>query len=119
MAGHRKGTPGYFAQQERYRQTMIEKFGSDEARKEYYREIAAKGGRNGHTGGFASNPDKARVAGKKGGAISSRSKKKISLEARREKYKESIMDTILLIKDGYTVHKTIKNGRPHMYITEG
>lgn len=39
---------------------------------DFYREIGAKGGRNGHTGGFASNPELARTAGAKGGRISSR-----------------------------------------------
>lgn len=42
--------------------TIKKKYGDD-----YYRNIGAKGGRNGHTGGFASNPELARVAGRKGG----------------------------------------------------
>lgn len=40
----------------------------------FYAKIGAKGGRNGHTGGFAANPDLARVAGRKGGLISRRRK---------------------------------------------
>lgn len=40
----------------------------------FYAEIGAKGGRNGHTGGFAANPDLARIAGAKGGRISRRRK---------------------------------------------
>lgn len=40
--------------------------------KDFYREIGAKGGRNGHTGGFAANPELARIAGRKGGQISKR-----------------------------------------------
>lgn len=47
-----------------------EKFGED-----FYKNIGAKGGRNGHTGGFAANPELARVAGAKGGRISKRRKK--------------------------------------------
>jgi hypothetical protein len=43
------------------------KYGED-----FYRIQGAKGGRNGHTGGFAANPELARIAGKKGGAISKR-----------------------------------------------
>lgn len=39
---------------------------------DFYKEIGAKGGRNGHTGGFAANPELARIAGKKGGARSRR-----------------------------------------------
>ena len=46
------------------------KYGAD-----FYAKIGAKGGRNGHTGGFASNPELARVAGAKGGRISRRGKK--------------------------------------------
>lgn len=47
--------------------TNLERHGKD-----FYREIGAKGGRNGHTGGFASNPELARIAGAKGGRISKR-----------------------------------------------
>ena len=38
-------------------------------------KIGAKGGKNGHTGGFAANPELARIAGAKGGRISRRTKK--------------------------------------------
>ena len=41
----------------------------------FYAKIGAKGGKNGHTGGFAANPELARVAGRKGGMISRRTKK--------------------------------------------
>lgn len=43
---------------------------------EYFREIGAKGGRNGHTGGFFANRELARIAGRKGGLISRRGKAK-------------------------------------------
>lgn len=49
------------------RATNMTKYGSD-----FYRRIGRKGGRNGHTGGFAANPDLARIAGAKGGRISKR-----------------------------------------------
>lgn len=39
---------------------------------DFYKEIGAMGGRNGHTGGFAANPALARIAGAKGGRISRR-----------------------------------------------
>lgn len=52
------------------------KHGSD-----FYARIGAKGGRNGHTGGFAANPELARVAGAKGGRISRRTKKTGSANA--------------------------------------
>ena len=41
--------------------------------KDFYKRIGSKGGRNGHTGGFASNPELARRAGKIGGLLSRRS----------------------------------------------
>lgn len=37
---------------------------------DFYKNIGSKGGHNGHTGGFASNPALARVAGAKGGRAS-------------------------------------------------
>jgi len=40
----------------------------------FYAEIGRRGGRNGHTGGFASNPELAKIAGRKGGRISKRGK---------------------------------------------
>ncbi|HEU5122260.1 MAG TPA: hypothetical protein VFT59_05450 [Candidatus Saccharimonadales bacterium] len=40
----------------------------------FYAKIGAKGGRNGTTGGFAANPELARIAGAKGGRISRRRK---------------------------------------------
>lgn len=46
------------------------KHGSD-----FYAKIGAKGGKLGRTGGFAANPELARIAGAKGGRISRRTKK--------------------------------------------
>lgn len=47
------------------------KYGSD-----FYAEIGRKGGKNGHTGGFAANPELARIAGAIGGRKSRRGKAK-------------------------------------------
>lgn len=47
--------------------TNKEKYGET-----FYAEIGAKGGRNGHTGGFASNRVLASIAGRKGGLKSRR-----------------------------------------------
>lgn len=49
--------------------------------KDFYATIGAKGGKNGHTGGFAANRELARTAGAKGGRISRRGKatKKIDI----------------------------------------
>lgn len=50
--------------------TNKDKYGDD-----FYARIGAKGGRNGHTGGFASMPiEKVKEAGAKGGRISKRGK---------------------------------------------
>ena len=51
--------------------TIYEKHGKD-----FYRNIGRKGGKNGHTGGFASNPELAKIAGAKGGRNSKRGKAK-------------------------------------------
>lgn len=48
-------------------ETNKRKYGSD-----WYSRIGKKGGKNGHTGGFAANPELARAAGAKGGRISRR-----------------------------------------------
>ena len=43
---------------------------------DFYARIGRIGGRNGHTGGFASNPELAKIAGAKGGRKSKRGKAK-------------------------------------------
>lgn len=40
----------------------------------FYAKIGKKGGQNGNTGGFAANPELARIAGARGGRISRRRK---------------------------------------------
>lgn len=40
----------------------------------FYAQIGKKGGQNGNTGGFAANPELARIAGAKGGKVSRRRK---------------------------------------------
>ena len=47
--------------------TNKEKYGDD-----FYKQIGMRGGMNGNTGGFYANPELARRAGAKGGAISRR-----------------------------------------------
>jgi general stress protein YciG len=55
--------------------------------KDFYKRIGAKGGRNGHTGGFAANPELARIVGAKGGRISRRGRaKKVEYEDERVNY---------------------------------
>lgn len=71
MAGTRAGSM-------KAKQTVYERYGKD-----FYREIGRIGGRNGHTGGFASNPELAREAGRKGGTISRRGPARPIMEARK------------------------------------
>lgn len=49
---------------------------------DFYKRIGQIGGRNGTTGGFASNPELARVAGRKGGTISRRGHPRPIMDAR-------------------------------------
>lgn len=73
MAGNKQG--GLKA-----RDTNLKRHGAN-----FYKEIGAKGGRNGHTGGFAADRERARIAGAKGGRISRRgpAKHKTTLAERR------------------------------------
>lgn len=57
------------------KETLYKKYGKD-----WFKTIGKIGGHNGHTGGFASNPDLASEAGRKGGAKSRRG------PAKRDKY---------------------------------
>lgn len=50
------------------------KYGAD-----FYARIGRKGGRNGHTGGFAADPERARIAGAKGGSKSRRGPAKLRI----------------------------------------
>lgn len=67
------------------RETNIRRHGKD-----FYKHIGAIGGRNGHTGGFAANPELARLAGAKGGRKSRRgsSKKKDEIDEAEEILKQ-------------------------------
>ena len=60
MAGTKKGGAKAAARNKKL-------YGAD-----FYARIGAKGGKNGHTGGFYANRDLARAAGAKGGRISRR-----------------------------------------------
>lgn len=61
--------------------TNKERHGED-----FYARIGARGGRNGHTGGFAANPKLAREMGKIAGRISKRGFKYLGLEGEYRKY---------------------------------
>jgi hypothetical protein len=76
MAGTKQGAA-------KMKATMIAKLGSYEAYKEDLRIKSVKGGKNGHTGGFAAGYDgreRARIYGAVGGRISRRGKNKATKE---------------------------------------
>ena len=88
--------------------TNMRRYGTD-----FYRNIGRKGGRNGHTGGFAGDSERAKVVGMIGGSASRRNGSKTA----NVRYKvlhdipESIMITgIADMKDGYLA-KTTTSGR--------
>lgn len=64
-------------------QTNISKYG-----KNFYIDIGRKGGQNGHTGGFASNPELASRAGAMGGRKSKRGK---ALKEQLDKHADDII----------------------------
>ena len=57
---------------------------------DFYANIGRKGGKNGHTGGFAANPELAKAAGRKGGKISRRRPK--TLQQTIDEMREKIAD---------------------------
>ena len=78
--------PGTKAGGRKAAQTNKELYGD-----KFYQEIGRKGGRNGHTGGFASNLELAKAAGAKGGRISKRGSKGFTekkIEPNAEKIQE-------------------------------
>ena len=100
MARPKAGTKEGDAASERWRQTMINKYGVDGVHKKM-QEIGSKGGANGkgpgYKGGFASNEvcedgltgkQRARIAGAKGGAISRRGPAKDDIEKAEEILKQ-------------------------------
>ena len=54
---------------------------------QFYAKIGAKGGKNGKTGGFAANPELARIAGAKGGRISRRRKATVATAQGEQVYR--------------------------------
>lgn len=50
----------------------------------FYANIGRRGGQNGHTGGFAADPERAKRAGRLGGLTSRRGNPILPLEVRRE-----------------------------------
>lgn len=90
MARPKKGTKGAEEATLKWKETMIKKYGGENGLHEKMMEIGAVGGRRGHTGGFASNPELAKVAGAKGGRASKRG---LAVDRSRwEEYKDTIIE---------------------------
>lgn len=70
---------------------------------DFYKKIGAKGGANGHTGGFAANPELASIAGKKGGLAS----KKTTGRKQWEKSMESKPVQVTVPSIGVSSKKTL------------
>jgi len=82
-------------------ETNRQKYGEN-----FYAEIGRKGGLSGNTGGFASDHELARLAGRKGGHISSRALEgKLPLEKRREMYEKFKKDGV--VSETYRRHGKI------------
>lgn len=72
MARPKAGTEAGDIAIKKWRETMLNKYGSKEAISKEFRRIGSIGGQHSSTGGFYNNPEKARLAGAKGGRISRR-----------------------------------------------
>lgn len=76
MARPKKGQPGHEEALKKWRETMLKKYGGEENLHKKMQAIGSIGGRNGkgpeYKGGFAANPEFAKICGRKGGSISRR-----------------------------------------------
>lgn len=77
MARPRKGEKGCQEASNKWKQTMLKKYGGKEGFHKRVQELGSIGGKTptSKPKGFAANPELARKAGRKGGAISRRTKK--------------------------------------------
>lgn len=72
MARPKAGTEAGDIATKRWRETMLKRYGSEEAISKEFQRIGSIGGRHSFTGGFYNNSARARLAGAKGGRISRR-----------------------------------------------
>lgn len=75
---------------------------------DFYRRIGAKGGRNGHTGGFAADRVLASIAGTKGGKISKRGKSLTARAATRRETAVKAVKELIKHKDWQTLGKILE-----------
>lgn len=100
MPRPKKNTPAGKIASEKWRQTMIEKYGSVT---EKMRETGRIGGRNGkgpdYKGGFAASKEHARTAGAKGGRISRRKSKYHQIFEENRSAIEATLKSTATLKD--------------------
>lgn len=100
MSRPRKNTPEGKIASEKWRQTMIEKYGSVTDK---MRETGRIGGRNGrgpdYEGGFAANHERAKKAGAKGGRISRRTSKYHQIFEENRSAIEAVLRSSATVKD--------------------
>lgn len=100
MARPKKTTPEGKIASEKWRQTMIEKYGSVTNK---MRETGRIGGQNGkgpdYKGGFAANHEYARKAGAKGGLISRRKSKYYEVFEENRSAIEAVLRSTATVKD--------------------
>ena len=83
MSRPKKGAKGCEEANRKWRETMLKRYGGEQGLREKMQSIGKIGGKNGfgpgYTGGFAANPERARIVGAKGGSISKRKSKYINI----------------------------------------
>ena len=93
-------------------ETNMRRYGND-----FYRVIGKKGGENGNTGGFQSDPERAKLCGRIGGSMSKRYTKKLAIV--KYKVMSPIPNQIRIsgLTDGADDYmaKTYANGRDYYY----
>lgn len=92
MVRQKKGEPGDAEATAKYKKTMIEKYGGQEGYHKWMQSVGKKGGSVKGKKGFALNPERARLAGAKGGRISRRygSTQKAKMNAEKQKIIEML-----------------------------
>lgn len=103
MARTKKGEPGHELAVKRQHETLLKKYGSEEAVHQYFVEMGRKGGLKTGKKGFALNPSNARRAGVAGGAKSIRGYQFIREDEYTRWYKRR--DTGEIVKYVYDITK--------------
>ena len=104
MARPKKGTKGDAEATAKWKKTMEEKYGGKEKLSQLMRTIGSKGGQSGrgepYMGGFASNRELAKIAGRKGGLKSRRTSVAESIKNKKEYiYKGDLDEKIVFAKE--------------------